>query len=194
LLYAGTVIVGGWVTPGYSHWRDAISELTAEGSSQRLALSIAFIVYDCLVVAFALGLPGALPEAGRSEIRLGALILAVVGLAGIGMSSVFPAGAADATIGPLGWIHILLAAVASLGSMAAVLTIALSLRRSPPWQGLCRMSYGLLGVILVSGALAAIAASGESPLMGLAERVTIGTFLLWVFLLGLGTIAIGRAP
>jgi hypothetical membrane protein len=189
-LYAATVLVGGIVTPGYSHLSHAISELTVEGASQRLPLSAAFVLYDLLLVAFALLLPRALSEARQSEAKTGAWILVLVGVAGIGMSTIFPAPAAgDTRIGASGWIHIALAAVASLGSIAAVLITTRSLRSSPGWAGFRRFSSILLAAIVVTGALAVLAVAAHSPLLGLAERATIGGFLAWVLMLGASLLA-----
>ena len=39
LIYTGTVILGGMIRPEYSHLKEAISELVADGAPNRLLLS-----------------------------------------------------------------------------------------------------------------------------------------------------------
>jgi hypothetical protein len=47
------------------------------------------------------------------------------------------------------------------------------------------MSLTACAVIIITGGLAAAAAATVSPLMGLVQRLTIGTFMLWVFSFGI---------
>jgi hypothetical protein len=49
-------------------------------------------------------------------------------------------------------------------------------------------SYGLysfisVAVVFLSGGLAAISVANQSPIAGLLERITIGGFLQWVFVI-----------
>ena len=56
LVYAATVILGGLLTPDYSHVDQAISELTATGALRRGQVEMGFVFYNVLVVLFAVGL------------------------------------------------------------------------------------------------------------------------------------------
>lgn len=190
LIYGAAVALGGQMTPGYSHMANAISELTDIDAPARVTLSGAFVAYDLCLLAFASALPHTVfPH--RRALTLAAVTLAVVALAGVGMSTVFPAGDPGARIPLTGWTHIALAAVASLGSMVAVLALARSAAASDRFRGLARFSYAIFAVILVSGAWAAISAATHSPLMGLVERVTIGAFMVWLLAVG---VALLRTP
>ena len=42
VIYVGAVIVGGWLTPGYSHVAHSISELTTAGAPYRDILNLIF--------------------------------------------------------------------------------------------------------------------------------------------------------
>lgn len=184
-IYTATVIVGARLTPGYTHTARAISALTDADAPARVILSGAFVAYDLCLLAFALGLPRTGIAGSRRGLRLTAAMLAGVALAGIGMSTAFPSPEPGGVIPASGWVHIALAAVASLGSMAAVAAFAAAVHARPGWRIVARLSWIALAVILVSGIWAASAAAARSPVMGLAERVTIGTFMAWLLMVAL---------
>jgi RsiW-degrading membrane proteinase PrsW (M82 family) len=64
--------------------------------------------------------------------------------------------------------------------MAAILAFALALRQRPKWRAFAIFSFFSLAAIFLSGLWAAATAVQLSPIMGLAERVTIGIFILWL--------------
>jgi hypothetical protein len=51
LICAGTVILGGAITPGYSHTGEHVSALTQAGAEKDLVLVPIFLVYILLTVA-----------------------------------------------------------------------------------------------------------------------------------------------
>ena len=181
LFYAAVVAVGGWMTPGYSPLANMISELTMSVAPGRVPLAALFVLYNLLVIGFALALPAAMPSADRRWVRGGAALLVVIAIAGVGMVTVFPT---DRPVDPLtatGWVHVALASVASLGTMAAVFAFGWALRRVPAWHSLALFSFVCLAAIAMSGVWTAVTAAQLSPVMGLAERVTIGAFMVWLF-------------
>ena len=82
-------------------------------------------------------------------------------------------------------MHLILAGALSLGSILTVYFFGSSLRRREQAPLLAGYSFLTLAVILVSGAFAGFAAWRHSTVFGLWERVTIGAFLLWLFVLAL---------
>ena len=113
------------------------------------------------------------------------LVLFFLGLVGIAMTTLFPMDrpGAPATFG--GQMHLILAGVASLSTMLAVFLFARAMRRQEGRRGLAGYSFLTLALIVVSGAFAVIAAWRGSPVAGLWERLTIGAFMLWLFVLAL---------
>ena len=191
VIYVGAVIVGGWLTPGYSHVAHAMSELTTAGAPYRDILNLIFVTYNLLLIAFAVAIPTALGEPRRGII-VGAALLGLVGIAGFGMSTLFPTDRPGDPITTIGWIHIGLAAAASFGSMGAILAFALAFRRNDAWRRFATGSFASLAGIFVSGIWAATTAAQLSPIMGFAERITIGIFILWLFAFSL-RILFGRS-
>ena len=190
-LYAANVAVFGAITPGYSHFARAISELNEPAAPYRHAVDSVFILYNLLVILFSLSLRRGFVERGARVSSLAALFLFLTGLAGVAMTTLFPMDpvGSDATFG--GQMHLYLAGAESVGTMLAVYFFARSLRRNGAWRPLAAYSFLSLVVILVSGSFAAFATWRASPVLGLWERVTIGTFQLWLFVLAL-TLAFTR--
>ena len=183
VLYAGTVILGGWLRPDYSHVSMAISELVADGAPNRSLLSPLFLIYNVLVSLFGIGLFLKLKNQSQGRIRgmTGSLALVAVGAAGILMELLFPQEPGGTTMTFAGTMHLVMAGVASLGTMLAILFLAFSFKPHPGLKGLVVYSMISVSAILVSGGMTAAAMANHSPLFGLIERIMIFTFILWMF-------------
>jgi hypothetical membrane protein len=192
LVFVGTVIVGGTITPGYSHIGNAVSELVETGAPYRAVLNVGFAAYNLLIIGFALDLFRRALASGSVGVTTGAGLLVGMAVAGLAMVpfAMDPIGA-PMTVWGIG--HIILAGLASLSAMGSLLAFTLGLR-SPswgrPWAGYAALS---LAVTFVTGAVAAASAVGLWPTMGLWERITIGAQLQWVFAFALAR-ATGRLP
>lgn len=183
VLYMGTVMLGAWLRPDYSHISMAISELVADGAPNRSLLSPLFLIYNILVSLFGVGL--FLKVKNQSQGRVsgiaGSFALLAVGLAGVLMELVFPQESGGTATTFAGTMHIVMAGIASLGTMVAILFLALSFKYHPGLKGFVKYSTISVTVILVSGGITAAAMANHSPLFGLIERITIFTFILWMF-------------
>ncbi len=78
-----------------------------------------------------------------------------------------------------------MASVASLGTIVALLMLGLWFRNMAELKGYSTYSLISVVVIFVSGGLTAAAMANSYPLFGLLERITIGTFIVWLFITGL---------
>jgi hypothetical membrane protein len=189
LVYVGAVILGGLLRPGYSHVAHAISELIAAGAPNTTLLNPLFTLYDILLAAFGVGLlltVRAHPEQrGMRSGSLGAFALIVSGLLGVLMNLFFPQDPGGPPVTLIGTVHVVLAGVLSLGTMLAILCTGLWLRQAPGLHAYWRYSLASLAVIFISGWLGAAAIATSSPYLGLVERVTIGAFIQWVFVIAL---------
>lgn len=185
VIYAGTVILGALIRPGYSHLADAISELVANGVPNRFLLSSLFLIYNLLLVAFGIGvfLEAKDRSRGRRSGFIGTLALILVGLAGISMELAFPQdpGGTPATFA--GTMHLVMAGVASLGTMVAIGFLAFWFRNFSALKHYVPYSWISVTIIFISGGLSVAAMANYHPLFGLIERITIGTFILWLFVI-----------
>lgn len=188
VVYVGTVILGGILRPGYSHMAEAISELVAVDAPNRPLLSSLFLLYNALVAFFGLGLF----LKARSELRgrvsglIGSLALAVpVGISGLLMELFFPQDPGGLPTTTAGTVHIVLAGIASAGTMVAIAALGLWFRNLPALKGYVTYSFITVALVFASGALTAAALASNHPLFGVSERITIGAFILWLFIVGL---------
>ncbi len=187
IIYVVTVILGGLLRPGYSHLFEAISELVADGAPNRSLLSSLFLVYNTLLCVFGISLFLKVRDQSRGRISgsIGSLALTLlVGVAGILMELVFPQDPGGLPTTFAGTMHIVMASVASLGTMIAVLMLGLWFRNTAELKGYSTYSLISVAVIFVSGGLTAAAMANSYPLFGLLERITIGTFIGWMFIIG----------
>jgi hypothetical protein len=177
LVYFAVVVMAG-LAPGYSHLGQPISALYATGMPHGAQVATGFALYNLLVLGFAAGL--------RLWPRV-ALALAVTGLAGLVLALV-PMDAAGAPMSPAGILHIILAAISSLASMATMLLAALALNATGHRRA-ARLTGLALALVFVSGGIAAMATANGWPLAGLYERLTIGSYLAWLLALALSLLS-----
>jgi hypothetical protein len=186
LIYVGAVVLGGILTPGYSHVAGPVGALTMTGAPAAVVLIPLFALYNALLIAFAFTVREVLWTKG---VRLGLaapIALAVAALMGA-LMLLYPIDPLGAPSTATGRMHAWFAGIAALAAMLAVLSTAGGLSRSG-WRTLAVYSYASLAAIVVSDIWAAMTAGEMSPLMGLAERLTIAAFLQWLFVLALALV------
>jgi hypothetical protein len=175
-VYVAAVVAGGLLSPGYSHLSMAISELITAGAPNKGLLDGLFIAYNALLIVFAWSVGMSLRD-GRGLAVAGAVLLAAVGALGLVMILFFPMDPRGSAAATAGTIHLVIAGVLSLASILTLLFLALG---SPDRGAFWIYSMVSCLLVILSGAYAAWTASQGSPIMGLAERLTIGLFLQWI--------------
>ncbi|KAJ4462919.1 hypothetical protein PAPYR_134 [Paratrimastix pyriformis] len=181
ICYTVAVLLGGALTPGYSHLRHPISSLTQTGAVGIASVHALFFAYNLLMMVFSAGFWLRMRKTGRKMAAGGFLLLLAVGLAGVLMFwfTQDPIGA-PLTFRGLG--HLVLAGVEAFGTMAGCILCGLGIRNVPGCSTLSTFSIVSALVIFVSGG-ANVATIGINPYFGLVERLTIFTFLIWMFVM-----------
>jgi hypothetical protein len=178
VVYLAAVVLGGLLSPGYNHLSMAVSELIAAGAPNKLLLDALFTAYNVLLGVFAFVLVMSVRNEGRASATVGSWLVAAIAVLGIVMTLFFPMDARGSASTLDGTLHLVLAGALSLCTILAMVLVCMGLRARDAFWIYCAVSAVLT---VVSGGLAAAAAATTHPLMGLAERVTIGIFLQWVF-------------
>ncbi|MFO7649967.1 MAG: DUF998 domain-containing protein [bacterium] len=182
-VYVLTVVLGGLLSPGYSHVGQAISELVATGAPNRAVLDFLFAVYGILLLLFGQGLvvAGSLHRS-RSLVASGAMVI-VCTAAGLAMSPLpmDPRGAPATLAGSL---HLVMAGITSLATILALFFGAAGFGRVAPLAALKPVTRVLGFVVVGTGLLAAAAPALAPSVMGVFERLTIGAFMAWLVLAG----------
>jgi len=180
IVYLFTVVLGGILRPGYNHLHQAISELIETGAPNKALLDGCFLLYNALVLLAALGLMLLLRQTPKQNrlLKAAMILLALTGLAGVMMSLAFPSDVLGTAMTARGLGHIILAGEESLCSMAAILLTGLWFKKQTGMRSMAIYSFVSLAVVFCSGLYSAF--SVNQPFMGLFERITIGTFVLWI--------------
>ena len=187
IVYGVTVIAGAAAISGYSHLDDPISSLTEAGRTDVSWIPYAFLLYNLLVGLFS---TVTLARARHDPVwRAVFLLLLLTAACGLLMWPLRqdPIGSPATYSGVL---HVVLAAVESLSSIAVV---AMSMRQfhARGEAALTAFCAAALAIVIVFGAAAALATANGWPLMGLFERLTIGAFEAWILVIA---VALMRRP
>jgi hypothetical membrane protein len=183
VLYIITAIVGAALRSDYSHTVNAISELISNGAPNKAILDVVFNIYNALLLAFAIGAYSALKNSPRiCRVAMGLLIGVQVLSFSWGFFPMDPMGA-EATFA--GTMHNILGGVVALATIIMPLLMGLGLQRVDGFQNYARYSFISSAIIFVSGLTGVILASQGVQLFGLFERITIGTYELWIFITAL---------
>jgi hypothetical membrane protein len=185
LFYVITVIIGSLLRPGYSQISQAISELIESGAPNKTLLDLLFIFYNSLIIVFGYWLFKQLKIKGRYNVQIGAIMLLIIGVLGLAMTMFFPMDPRGTEATLPGTIHLILAGVLSLLTILTILFTGFGFKDFPLLANLKLYSLITAIVVVASGGMAAFGASTESAYMGLFERITIGAFLQWIFVVAL---------
>jgi len=188
ILYVMTVALGGAIRPGYNHLANAVSELIETGAPNKALLDALFIIYNLLLGLFGFRILFWTSHKSHRMNRFAAWTLIVTAFLGLLMPLAFPMDPRGMPVTFVGTMHLVLAGLSSLGTMLAILFMGLWLKKQPEFENYATYSFVSVAVVFVSGGVAAASAAQVSLYMGLFERITIGAFLQWLFVLALKTV------
>lgn len=182
-MYVITVIVGAALRPDYSHIVNAVSELLSNGAPNKAILDIVFNIYGALLLAFAIG-GYYLLRKGPSLCRIAFGIF--IGIQVISFSwGFFPMDPLGSEATFAGNMHNALGAVVALATIVIPLFMGLGLKRVTHFQGYSIYSFITSALIFVSGLAGVILNSQGFRIFGIFERVTIGSYEVWIFVTAL---------
>jgi hypothetical protein len=118
--------------------------------------------------------------------EMGAVVLIAQGI--FGLATLFfpePAGGMSATMTRTGELHIVFAGLSSLTTMISILLMGLWFKKSQRRRKYASYSFLSVAIVFLTGGLAAICVAHQSPFAGLVERITIGGFMQWLFVIAL---------
>jgi len=183
VLYVITAIVGAALRPDYSHIVNAISELLSNGAPNKAILDIVFNIYNALLLAFSIGAYMAIKDFPRiSRVSMGILI----GIQVLSFSwGFFPMDPLGAEVTLAGTMHNVLGGVVAMATIIMPLLMGLGVKRMDSFNRYAVYSFISSGIIFVSGLTGVIFSSKGIHVFGLFERITIGTYEVWIFVTAL---------
>lgn len=173
LLYVvATDVVAASRWDGYRRAEQMVSELFAVGSPGREVLLPFTWLYTVLFTAFGVGVW--ISVRGNRALRIGGGLLTAYGLWNI-MGALYPLTLGDEASIPM---HIVATNVQLALMVAAMCFVAAG------FHGRIR-AYSIASLVAsaVMGVVAFMAAPGPTLVLGISERISIGSFLLWVAIL-----------
>jgi hypothetical protein len=188
LLYVTTDMFAAMRWEGYSYAAQTISETFAIGAPTRPLVLVRGLGYSVLVIAFGLGVWGS--ASGKRPLRVAGGLL--VGIAVVDLVAPFVAPmhlrGAERTLTDT--MHIVLA---SVDVLFILLIIGFGASAFGKWFRL--YSIGTILVVVVFGTLAGldgprIAANLPTPWVGVTERISVFSYMLWLVVLAIGLLRV----
>lgn len=182
VLYIGTDILASTLYPGYSYTAQQVSELSAIGAPTRPLWIALLKPYMPLVVAFGIGVW--LAAGSRRSLRITAVLLIAFAIIGIFWPPMHQRGTIGSpTASVTDTLHIVFAGVQVL-----LMTLFIAFGASAQGKGFRIYSIFTIAAMLLAGAIvstqvSAIAAGRPTPWMGVVERVSVYSPLIWVVVL-----------
>lgn len=190
LLYVATDMLAAIRWEGYSYTAQTISETFAIGAPTRPLVLLRGLGYSVLVIAFGLGVWGS--ASGKRPLRVAGGLL--VGIAVVDLVAPFVAPmhlrGAERTLTDT--MHIVLASVDVL-----FILLIIGFGASAFGKRFRLYSIGTILVVVVFGTLAGldgprIAANLPTPWVGVTERISVFSYMLWLVVLAIGLLRVQR--
>jgi hypothetical membrane protein len=190
VVFMTVVLVAGLSWPGYDPLRQTQSELGAVDSPVRWVMNIGgFMFLGFALLAFALAYRALLRRSGWREAAVVLLTIAGAGMVAVGFAPC-DAGCVDVTT--TGRWHSILSAPGAIGVSLAMVASAPAFRIdgrfSARWQA---ASVTLGALTLLSGPLIALEVLDD--VAGMVQRAAMGIAMLWLSVVGVRLIVLGRA-
>lgn len=171
-----------WFYPGYDITSQQVSELSAIGAPSRDFWMLMGYPYNALTLAFAVGLWRASAE---PSLRIAAALIVLFAINSFAWGFVAPMHMRGTTFTDTDTMHIAFA-VSAVALMLAFITLG-AIARGPRFR-----LYSAVTVVLmlaaggiVSTSIPAIAANQPTPWMGLVERISIWSPMIWIAVLAI---------
>jgi len=190
-LYVGTDVLGALRYEGYRYASQAVSELMAVGAPSKPLVDPLFLIYDVLVIAFGAGVC-TVARRNRALRVIGSLLIGI-GVIGFVATLFFPMNQRGTAHAGTDTPHVVVTIALTVCILSA---IAFGTTLSARWFR--AYSMATLLTMVVFGAMAAadgvrLAAQEPTPWLGVTERVNIGAYLVWVVVLALSLLGVGKS-
>ena len=192
IVFAVLVTVAGFQYEGYSHLRQAISELGGAGAENAIIQNANFLIIGILVLAFAVGLYRGIGSGSRSII--GPALIGVFGVSSGIANALLPCDLGCEFESLTGTLHNVTGLLGFIAAIAGIFVISRRFKSDIMWRSLYRFSWITGVATLVSLVLwIAIAKAAEvDAANGLLQRLFIGVWFIWIEVIAIRLFQISR--
>lgn len=181
IVYVAALVIGNILDPSYSQIGKTVSELIQRDAPNRDLLNAIFIIYNILLIPFGFALYRSLNTSKTRVIILALLILDAV--LGVAWTLFFPLDAGGKIVSLTANLHVIVGIPVVFAIFIMEAGFWHSTRKDSRWRGYDKFSLVIFAVTFVFG-LTTVALV-NSDLRGLFERITTGSFLLWIEVLSI---------
>ncbi|MDF1548884.1 MAG: DUF998 domain-containing protein [Bacteroidales bacterium] len=178
IIYILNVMLGGIITPNYSHIENAVSELTQRGSPNIVVLSALFVLSTVLILFFGIAIMMRFQSQSR-RVYTGGVMIVVYGIFAALLASIFPQDPIGGESTFPGTMHLVLAGLTAFLIMGLILLIGLGMDQRTGRSNFKLYSIITVILVFVFGASTPILIMKEIELLGLFERITQLAYLQW---------------
>lgn len=174
-----TVVVLHVLRPEYDPARRVMSNYAV--GAYGFLMIIAFLALAMSEFALALGLYRGMMPASQSQV--GMILLGIAGM-GTLLAALFPTDVTpdDSPVTTVGVIHILASVSGFLCLLGAMFLLSRRFKKDEQWQSFSRPSAALARAALLAFIVFLVIQAMALPIGGIAQRMLIATFLLWILL------------
>ncbi len=179
IVYIFNVLLGGIITPNYSHIQNAVSELTQRGAPNIVILSTLFVVSAILILLFGIAVMMRYKHQNR-RLYAGGVLIVIYGIFAALLASIFPQDPLGGESTFPGTMHLVIAGLTAFVIMVGILLSGLGMdKQTVPWRGFKLYSVITVILVFVFGAPTPILIMNNIELLGLFERLTQLAYLQW---------------
>lgn len=183
LLYLLADIIGHLIEPGFIFISNPVSELSETGADHRLLFGVILVSSSIMGVVFGITILSKYKFKENKLIFIGGSLLGVMSLCTTLTATIFPMDpvGSDATIP--GIMHLVLVGISVLMIFPAVILLGIGIKRKYGLTWFRNYSLITLGILIISGGSSPFIVNNMEHLMGLAERINVYTFYLWIVIM-----------
>lgn len=178
--YVLHVIIGGILDPSYSQIANSISTLTAVGAPNQEILSPFLSWYHPLYITFCILLVTLFWKKTNKQMTMGAMFLTISSLVSKFGFGAFAFDGESAGMTDNNVMHIVVVMIVVIFSIAALFSIAIGCLKTSKHHRFGIYLVVLAFIFTLAGGLSAPLTANGSPIMGLVEKINIGTLQVFV--------------
>ena len=176
ILFAVLVVVGGILYDGYSHTSQKVSELGGEGAEYAILQNLNFIMLGILVIGFAYGLARILGPP-----HLGPILIAFFGISSSIANGLLPCDVGCKGETTVGLLHNITGVAGFIAAIVGMFVLARRWSHDPRRQAHAPFTRAAASVAIAGLVWFVVTqATDAQAFAGVAQRVFIGAFLLWI--------------